>query len=287
MMQNKAFQGTVIVSDMDGTFLGKNSALVPRNLKAIEYFCKNGGVFTLATGRCIQALKVLFPNPEDFVNGPAILCGGAYLYDFKAKKAFDPIPLNAIKLLPILENIQAQIPDAGYRISFEGGFLCPNLTPFLEEKLVSMKKLICLDELRSHLNENWYKAVFCAHKDTIASIRRILSQIDLSDFSVTTSSPNLLEILDVNASKGKKIGKIKDFYGPDSCIICVGDYDNDLDMLAACDLPACPENACEDVKKIASIQLCNHQEGCIADLIYKLDDQNQKITKFSEEHYGQ
>ena len=41
----------VIVSDIDGTFLGTGGQLVARNLAAIEAFKREGGRFTLATRR--------------------------------------------------------------------------------------------------------------------------------------------------------------------------------------------------------------------------------------------
>lgn len=41
----------VIVSDIDGTFLGAGGKLVERNLTAIRAFQRAGGRFTFATGR--------------------------------------------------------------------------------------------------------------------------------------------------------------------------------------------------------------------------------------------
>jgi hydroxymethylpyrimidine pyrophosphatase-like HAD family hydrolase len=80
----------------------------------------------------------------------------------------------------------------------------------------------------------------------------------------------LLEFLPKGASKGMALKKLKSLF-PDRTIICVGDYQNDMDMLLSCDIPACPANALPEVKAISQIQLCHHSEGCIADLIYKLD----------------
>jgi len=45
------FDKVIIVSDIDGTFLGKNGRIVPENIEAIEYFKREGGSFTVATGR--------------------------------------------------------------------------------------------------------------------------------------------------------------------------------------------------------------------------------------------
>ena len=104
----------------------------------------------------------------------------------------------------------------------------------------------------------------------IPKIEKFLETIDLKTIEVTTSSPTLLELMPKGASKGQALKKLKELY-PDRLAICVGDYCNDLDMLKAADIPACPENALDEVKDICKIHLCHHREGCIADLIYKLD----------------
>ena len=52
--------------------------------------------------------------------------------------------------------------------------------------------------------------------------------------------------------------------------VAVGDQENDLPMLLAADIAACPDNAVEAVKAVCSLRLCHHDEGCIADLIGRL-----------------
>ncbi len=54
--------------------------------------------------------------------------------------------------------------------------------------------------------------------------------------------------------------------------IAVGDQENDLPMLGAADMAACPENATAAVKAACKIHLCHHDEGCIADLIERLGE---------------
>ena len=41
----KKFENTVIVTDIDGTFIDARERLVERNMTAIEYFKANGGYF--------------------------------------------------------------------------------------------------------------------------------------------------------------------------------------------------------------------------------------------------
>ena len=45
------FDRILIVSDLDGTFLGSGGRMVERNVEKIKFFNANGGLFTFATGR--------------------------------------------------------------------------------------------------------------------------------------------------------------------------------------------------------------------------------------------
>lgn len=54
----KKFEGYLIVSDLDGTFLGKQSRIVERNVEAVRYFTENGGLFTFATGRAFYNARI-------------------------------------------------------------------------------------------------------------------------------------------------------------------------------------------------------------------------------------
>ena len=52
--------------------------------------------------------------------------------------------------------------------------------------------------------------------------------------------------------------------------VAVGDQENDLPMLQAADIAACPDNAAPSVQAVCAYHLCHHDEGCIADLIERL-----------------
>ena len=45
------FGDILLVSDFDDTLYGENMQVAPANLTALEYFTREGGIFTVATGR--------------------------------------------------------------------------------------------------------------------------------------------------------------------------------------------------------------------------------------------
>ena len=81
------FSDILIITDLDGTFFGKDSRLVPRNLEAVERFKAGGGFFTLATGRMHCNMMKDLPVAAELVNAPMSACNGALLCDIRAWKS--------------------------------------------------------------------------------------------------------------------------------------------------------------------------------------------------------
>jgi len=271
----KKFQDYLIISDMDGTFLSSDAKLIKNNIEAIRYFEDNGGTFTVATGRCYRALEIVFPNAPKLINAPGILCNGGYLYDFKNKQCKNALSINKEEMIPLINELLTLFPDAGFRISCEAGFVCPNKTDYLAKRLVPYESITKYETIEDFFNMDWHKVVYCAEEELISNVHRHMRDYRLNDIKITASSPTLLEFIPKNSGKGSKICELRTIYH-DKTLIGVGDFDNDLDMLTSVDVAACPDNANEAVKKISSIHLCHHDEGCIADLIYQLDSIKSK-----------
>lgn len=269
------FANYLIVSDMDGTFLSSEATLIDKNIEAIRYFIENGGTFTLATGRCYRVLDLVFPSAAEIVNAPAILCNGGYLYDFNERRIINALSLNKDEILPLIDELLSAFPNVGFRISCEAGFLCPNKTPYLANRLIPYESVTRYEPLDNYASIDWHKVVYCAEDVQIAKVRQHLQRYNLKDIKMTASSPTLLEFIPQCSGKGAKIHELRKKF-PNKTIIGVGDFDNDLDMLTCVDVAACPDNANEAVKNISSIHLCHHDKGCIADLIYQLDSIKSK-----------
>ncbi len=264
------FDNILIVSDLDGTFFGEDPKLLENNLSAVLDFQNRGGVFTIATGRDYRTLQTIFPGAKTYLSGPAILCNGVYLYDFRTSTVMEESQLQKDEFLSVLDKITKQFPHVGYRISAHDGYICPHVSPFMETQIGAYRNLIVREKLDFHLDTAWHKCVFVAQPDEIQAIWEFTKNIPMQYHTALPSFATLLEILPKSAGKGAKMERLKTFY-PGRTAICVGDYTNDLDMLSVADIAACPENALEEIQAISKIHLCHHRDGCIADLIYKLD----------------
>ena len=64
---------------MDGTLLPENKILSDRDKSAIKQFRKDGGKFTIATGRTLQSAEKYIKELE--IELPVILYNGSLIYD--------------------------------------------------------------------------------------------------------------------------------------------------------------------------------------------------------------
>ena len=67
----KIFEGTMILTDLDGTYLADDHHISAENRAAAEWFMENGGRFSIATGRSKAGMEHFFPELR--INAPAIL----------------------------------------------------------------------------------------------------------------------------------------------------------------------------------------------------------------------
>ena len=76
-----------LITDLDGTLLPDNKVLSEGDIKAIKCFVSDGGRFSIATGRTIQASR-RYINALD-VNMPVILYNGSLIILNAVQKYFD------------------------------------------------------------------------------------------------------------------------------------------------------------------------------------------------------
>ena len=78
------FDGYLICTDLDDTLLTSDKKISDENMKAIEYFKNEGGLFTFATGRIPQSTGQYVELAKP--NAPVIVYNGGGIYDWKNKK---------------------------------------------------------------------------------------------------------------------------------------------------------------------------------------------------------
>ncbi|GHV10738.1 putative phosphatase [Clostridia bacterium] len=265
------FNNTLLVSDFDGTFYADSAEAWQKNIDAVEEFKAEGGIFTFATGRDYYSLISVCPDAETIVNAPIIVANGARLYDVKTQKHVIDFPLDTSRLVSILKQVQKSYPDVGIRFSCDRGMVVPELNELIKLDLGAafIEQYPVYEVPFDEIAEDIYKCVIFYHEDKIDKIRKICDELN-SDGEIffVKSYARGLEAMDKRGTKGTMARTLRSYLMMESAtLFAIGDYENDLDLVAQADYGAAPANAQQIVKNAAKINTVHYKNGAVADLI--------------------
>jgi len=257
----KEFSGFMLVCDMDGTLLNSKLEVSDENVRAIEYFVDNGGVFTIATGRMeLGVRKYLRLLP---VNAPVILYNGASIYDFEKEKSLWDIHLEG-EISVILKDLLNKFTYLGIEI-FEGGDSVYLLRENEETEKHRKKEgfapqIITVDQIPDCL----YKVILTADPNSLKDVENYLKGKDTT-FRMVYSEKQFLEILNKEASKGRALRELAKILGVSmSNVISMGDNQNDIEMVEMSGTGFAVENAQPDLLRIADYCSVHHDRHAVA-----------------------
>lgn len=263
----KKFDGYVIVSDLDGTLLDDNKNISKENLTAINYFTNNGGKFTVATGRVIEATEGYLLKIE--VNLPIIVYNGGVIYDYNNKKILSEKFVDD-KQKKITNKIKEDYEDVGIEIYAnrklyvikDSGNSIRSATQMLD---------IIYDIKEEVFSMNWHKILIVGKSEVIDYIEKTFE--DKYNIKGTRSGSTSFELLPANESKGQALKNIIKMYNLEpNKVICVGDNMNDLELLREAAFSFCPKNGSEQLKKYTDFIAPSNEEHVIKHIVKWLED---------------
>lgn len=277
----KDLSNILILTDLDGTFFGRKSRIIQRNLDAIARFRAMGGSFSIATGRMHLSLEHHIPMVRELVNAPVVVCNGTYLYDFENSQALCENFLDKAMTRYAIDFMYKALPGVSIRLSAPEGYItCPPVSQLMERDMLTCppeKRLIL--PIEQWNDYNWYKVVIRDTPENLIELREKLRAEMGEVFEDSMSGPTFFELQKKGCNKATMIPEVKRICQandkPDNIkVYAVGDYDNDIDMLKAADVGVCPSNAIDAVKQTADLCLCSNEDGVIADLVEYIESQN-------------
>ena len=270
----------LIVTDLDGTFFGKGARLVERNLTAIDRFKSCGGHITAGTGRIPYNVRKGIPACGELFNAPAITANGSYIFDLQENICLQSTPMDPVATKAAVELVQSLTDRVGARVSMGEAFLVNEnrmndaILRDVGDRATFNGVILpvedwCVEDAR------WYKLVFRGESEDLSLIRPIVEATFGDIFEYSASSPRFFELQKKGCTKATGLRYVADrlaeVCGHPVITVAVGDQENDLPMLRAADIAACPANAVPAVRDVCAYHLCHHDEGCIADLIERLE----------------
>lgn len=263
------FAGCLLLSDIDGTLVFKGD-IPERNLRAIEYFIENGGQFSIATGRSVEATRPYMI--QSGANAPAVVFNGAVVYDYAAEAPVlsRRLPESA---KPILTDIVEKFPKIGAQIHDVRHLYLINQTDATDAHM-SYEHLTADDISREEAYERpWTKLLFaCLQNDEMAKLHQYAETLTLEGCYFLKTADIYFELTCDGVNKGEGLKFLADHHGiaPDK-VFAIGDYFNDLEMLQVAGVSSAIENSPEGVKEAADFVAGPCKDGAVADFIEYLE----------------
>lgn len=258
---------TILLSDMDGTLLNSQKQINAADRTAIEKFIAMGGRFTVATGRTRQSFEPYRGMIE--LREPIIMYNGGAIYDPSEDKLLNihPLPDSAREMTAEVLRLMPEV--GGEILTAEGTYVFSN-TEYqqLHTRLCGITpQYMDISEIPEG---SWLKVLFSLAPEDVANLQLLVRQLGYeNEVDFVKSSEIFLEMLPKGISKGTALQEYRRLEGmEDFTFVSIGDFDNDLEMINAADIGACPANAEETVKNAADLVLSRtNDEGAVAELI--------------------
>ncbi len=264
------FDGILICTDLDGTLLKNDKTISEENIKAIDYFKSEGGIFTFVTG--IMPFFVSYIYDTIKPNAPFGCVNGAALYDHRCMQYIwkATMPCEVIELIKCIDD---KFPEVGIQVNtFEKTYFCKENISMKEfRERTGLPNLVCK---YSEVNEPIAKIIFGSEiEEEISAIRETLNSHPLAGkFDFIRSERTLYEILPKETGKGNSILKLCQYLNIDTKkTIAIGDYDNDISMFNSAQVGIAVSNACPAALNAADFITIINEEHAIAKVIEDLE----------------
>ncbi len=269
------FDGCLLACDIDGT-LTANGIIPTENLEAIKRFVREGGAFSIATGRSIVAFEDVREKLCDI--SLCVVFNGSVIYDYKNDSIVyeETLPDNdkfiVEEVLALNKNIGIEIHSGKkvYTVFETDETIDHHIHENLERILTSYNEV---------KNEIWNKVLFAVdNEDELKFLINNISKFTVESRLVETSTyiegrkRLYFEVIPFGIDKGKGLEKLKEILKIEKgCTFAIGDYYNDLEMIKKADIGAAVANSPEDIKQCADYVTVECEKGAVADFINYLE----------------
>ena len=269
------FSDVLLTVDFDRTFTGPDSGVPQRNLEAVDFFMKNGGSFTINTGRSTASFhKYLGKLP---VNAPVLMYNGSARWENGKLKDLEVLVLNLWETIRAVRkefpqmNLEIQGANCHYLIdphpdytafynTLKWDYQIPrqgdDLGPFLKFSLAGTPRANAVSTL--------FDATPQEEAEFDAAQARIL-ELWGDRVVVYRAAPRIIDVHAKGVSKIAAARQLQQDLGK-KILVCAGDAENDIPMLEGADYAFCPADS---IVADRFPNVCNCGDGAIADVIYK------------------
>jgi hypothetical protein len=263
----------LIFFDLDGTLLNDASEISPFTKDTLALLSEKKIAYTVATGRTmLSAQRILHGHDFDL---PQIYNNGVTIWDPKIQQLTLENLLDNGEISTIIDfalargispfvNTIGHPPNHHHHFIFHGETL-HDVEKELVYKFFSRTKAKLLPLKALPIDSQVTNISMIGFADTINEMWLELNTYpNLIAYSGPALEGKQFRWMDVHhrlANKGSAVSNLKKQLGAQN-VICFGDSDNDLSMFALADESYAPQNAKDEIKKLASAVIGhNHKDG--------------------------
>ena len=271
------FDGILLCTDLDDTLLTTDKRVSDENREAIEYFKKEGGLFTFVTGRVPAGAKLMLKYIEP--NAPVVCYNGSGIYDFRSDKLLwnMTIPKEAVE---VLEFIDKNYPFCGIEVSTADKIYFCKWNRLVKEHK-EIENFPDNDMDYHDIPEEWLKVIFMVEPEEVDIIRNAIKGSKWADtYDYVQSSPWYYELLPKGASKGAGILKLAELCGIDpKMTVGMGDNDNDMTVMTMTGTSVAVANAIAPIKAAADYITVDNNSHAAAAVIRGIESGEIRLKR--------
>ena len=262
----------VIMSDVDGTLLHLGKPIHPRNVQALERFVSKGGRFAISTGRSREFTRPLVEQLP--VNFPCVIFNGGAIYDYSTEEYLMEIRLPEQGSQYIRE-IMERFPQCGVlAVDSDVYYDINGAVATLYREVY--RNDYAVKGTMSDLKGSLMKSLIFIRPEWKEEFTAFVAEQKFPGVRFVPTNPRLIEMLPEESSKGNALKQLMEMKNIDrSCLVAIGDYYNDKEMIELAGIGVTMHTAPEDLKALAELLVCDCEEGALGDLVEQLEARYQ------------
>ncbi|MEU8800206.1 Cof-type HAD-IIB family hydrolase [Spirillospora sp. NPDC048819] len=259
-----------IVTDLDGTLVGRDLKIVEASLAALRRFAAAGGTVVIATGRGEEAALPYYRTLG--LTTPAILYNGARVVDLSTGAVLHRRCLSVV-VWAKLTSLFGELPEGVWPVAFSGGrahvrATSPTLAEYARRDGIGLTEIGSWGELP--FDDIIKVMLICDRPELMDPAERTVSEA-IPGATLVRSEDTYLEVLPTGATKGTALRELAAARGVALAeIAAIGDNPNDLDMIQAAGLGAAVGDGAESVRAAADLVVGACADGAVADLVARV-----------------
>lgn len=269
----------ILFSDMDDTLFNDQKIISSENTLAIRDFQDQGGIFSVASGRSISGFR---PYAKQLnIQTPVILYNGSCVYDYNKEQMIWSAPLPEC-MKSYIDIVRKEYPEVGVQVLTEQAIFSLKSTPiylaFMEKERLPYIEVADKRDIEGE----WLKVEFISDTVDGDQLDAFLDETMPNEVRCLRTGEYSKEIVETSVSKGEAVKKYcekLDFL--DKYICCIGDHNNDKEMLLNADVSFAVQNALPEIKEIANLTVCDNNHHALREVIEILKrmdiEENERI----------